>query len=76
LDNDGLLSSIELHAFQKYAFNVQLKKGKFKGCQNVISQREDRDVEAVVQNLKFTMAGFATNFDIFICQDRLGISGK
>lgn len=76
VDNDGLLSSIELNAFQKYAFNVQLKEGDFKGWQKLISRHEDREVEAVVRDGKFTVAGFMAIFDIFICQNRLDVPWK
>jgi len=76
VDNDGLLSSIELNAFQKYAFNVQLKEGDFKGWQKLISRHEGREVEAVVRDGKFTVAGFMAIFDIFICQNRLDVPWK
>jgi len=76
VDNDGLLSNIEMNAFQKYAFNVQLKEGDFKGWQKLISRHEDREVEAVVRDGKFTVAGFMAIFDIFICQNRLDVPWK
>lgn len=75
VDNDGLLSSIELNAFQQYAFTEHLREEDFKGWQKlIISQHDESPVEnQILRDGKFTPYGFMCIFDIFICQNRLEV---
>jgi GTPase SAR1 family protein/Ca2+-binding EF-hand superfamily protein len=71
-DNDGLLSNAELDAFQNQTFHVPLVERDLAGWKKVVQRNNPTD-EAVVQDGKFTVAGFLAIFDVFISQNRLDV---
>jgi Ras family protein T1 len=74
-DNDGLLSNAELDAFQYQTFRVPFVERDITGWKKVVSRNNPTD-EAVVQDGKFTVAGFLAIFDVFISQNRLDLPWK
>ena len=79
VDTDGLLSDSELNMFQYHVFNSPLVEGDIAGWKKVVSKNSsmsrsaNEQTDPVVHDGKFTVAGFLSIFDLFICQNRLEI---
>lgn len=71
-DYDGLLSNAELDAFQYQTFHIPLVERDVSGWKKVVSRNNPTD-EAVIEDGKFTVAGFLAIFDVFISQNRLDV---
>ena len=74
-DYDGLLSNSELDAFQYHTFRLPLVDRDLQGWKKVVS-RSNTSQQVVVQDGKFTVAGFLAIFDVFISQNRLDVPWK
>ena len=72
IDHDGLLSNAELDAFQHYTFRVTVSDRVLQGWKKVVS-RTNTSQQAVVQDGKFTVAGFLAIFDVFVSQNHLDV---
>mmetsp|Transcript_21523 Transcript_21523/g.53194 ORF Transcript_21523/g.53194 Transcript_21523/m.53194 type:complete len:824 (+) Transcript_21523:92-2563(+) len=70
-DHDGLLSHSELDRFQHDTFRVYIYERDLAGWKKVVT-RNNPDAE-VVREGKFTVDGFLSIFDVFICQNRLDV---
>ncbi|KAL7522977.1 hypothetical protein ACHAWX_007755 [Stephanocyclus meneghinianus] len=87
-DRDGLLSDSELNAFQNEVWGVNLMERDFSNWKKVVTEHDSSfqtteegstgsyAKEDVIRDGKFTLAGFLTIFDVFICQNRLEVPWK
>jgi Ras family protein T1 len=71
-DRDGLLSDVELNRFQIETYHVAVFDRDFSAWKKVVSRNNPTD-EVVIQDGKFTIAGFFAIFDLFISQNRLDV---
>jgi len=88
-DGDGLLNDAELNAFQHITWGSTLIERDLSGWKKVVAQHNSYfqreglnnsddciSGEEVLQDGKFTVAGFLTIFDVFISQNRLEVPWK
>lgn len=78
-DNDGLLSNAELDAFQYHTFKLPLVDRDLQGWKKIVSRNNSLQQQhqvVMLQDGKFTVAGFLAIFDVFISQNRLDVPWK
>lgn len=78
-DNDGLLSNAELDAFQYHTFKLPLVDRDLQGWKKIVSRNNSLQQQhqvIMLQDGKFTVAGFLAIFDVFISQNRLDVPWK
>jgi GTPase SAR1 family protein len=72
-DHDGLLSNAELDTFQYQTFHLPLVERDLRHWKKVVARNYGPEV---IQDGKFTVAGFLSIFDTFISQNRLDVPWK
>jgi len=72
-DHDGLLSDAELDRFQRETYHVAVFDRDFAAWKKVVTRNNPSPTEVVIQDGKFTVAGFLAIFDVFISQNRLDV---
>lgn len=72
-DHDGLLSDSELDRFQRETYHAAVFDRDFAAWKKVVTRNNPNQDEVVIQDNKFTVAGFLTIFDVFISINRLEV---
>ena len=72
-DRDGLLSDAELDRFQRETYHSAVFDRDFTAWKKVVTRHASSDQTVVLQEGKFTEAGFLAIFDVFISQNRLDV---